>query len=618
MSESGSPSPRRGLDRIATANYSSMLTSHGAPPTTASNASPSTLPLGGDAGGAPPASSGGAANKAKALEEFLNAFPIEHPESAGSLRERLEAEHGARRRGGGGAGGTGGGAAAGTGGAGGGDRLDNDLRRYEREQTQKRAGREAVKNKLGTNIRRQRIETWVQLSEKNNTKLRRENEALERIATLTQENCLDNDHRFEEAIGSLRAELEFATVYRQDNSETLQYIREAVGSIQDRISQMRVASQHQSQLEFENIREAFERQLEQQTRQLEEVRESGKSTTGEWKAKNEVAQAQLEDALLRTDAAYHRFKELSSKNSRLRVEHDAQESDSVLLEKQFRLVSAHHQRLKDRLHDLEVELSSEPPARRSSGGSPTKGGVEGREEDLLAAISDVQRGLGGSGGGFGANRTSIEAKQNEYKRSLAKAQALLEQEASNLRAVRHAHILALRQRTELEVFLRQAVVNHRRNKAIEKQENPPTHDNSGMAFITNRPPFNTAGTRATSAGQKQLLNAPPPRLHSTAFTAEDRREVVDALLANKRVLQLLYADPNEAERMHRAVEPRSLGGGGGGGGGRSLEEDVEALWKKWKAWTEAANTAFGGEAYGEGAKSDAASEGSGGPGGFSF
>lgn len=401
--------------------------------------------------------------------------------------------------------------------------------------------------------RRQKIESWVSVAERGNNKLRQENEILERIALLAQENCLDNDAKYEEALEQLRAELEFAEAFRQDSSETLANINERVTCIRELISELVSTAERSSQQEHEAVRAAFAKQLEEQKGELERVRENGKNTTFEWKMKNTQLQKHLEEVMETTQATYAKLQKLQQESQRLRVEFSAQAGDSDILEAEYRRVYENHQRLKDRLQTLERQLGEQPAARIEGGSGiasyqpspprPESRSVASLEVDLRQATDAARRGLAAS--------TDVEGKEHEYNMALKRAQILFETEAANLKLVREAHLQTLKQRTELEVFLRQAIVQYKA-KLLQDQAILTPHDGSGTGRR------GTAGNVKVSPSIQGALRAVHKEHASPAsatadsrtiavldgppvtLTAEDRKNIMDNVLCKDRVLQLLY------------------------------------------------------------------------------
>jgi hypothetical protein len=153
--------------------------------------------------------------------------------------------------------------------------------------------------------------------------------------------------------------------------------------------------------------------------------------------------------------------------------------------------------------------------------------------------------------------------------ALDRAKALLSTEQSSLEQVRHSHVAALQQRTELEVYLRCAVLHHQRNLATAhyaERQNRAAAASGGWGASGRRTVSSTAKASENANGEDHAA------VVSTSFTADDRRVVVESLLAVPRVLELLYragttdrvSDTNRHSQRHHA--------GGGGGKDRSPQE----------------------------------------------
>jgi hypothetical protein len=519
------------------------------------------------------AGDGGGVDPLRRFEDFCNAFPIDKPQLARAgtpgVGEGRAGAGGATTSGGGG-GGAGGhvsspsppGSPAGLGGTTGRVAANeaglSELQRADRDLQHRRAAKESAQKSYEA-LRRTKVDKWAQLSEKHNRKLRKENEVLSRIAAITQEASLNNDLRYEEAVGALKAQLEYTGLYRSGDSDTMAYVREAIAEIQDRLDEIQSTSERQVTVELTNIRTAFERQVHQKNHELEDKRAAGQSTTEEWVRQCRSLQQQLEELLRQTDAAYSRHKQLHRTHQRLRIENDAQSDDAVLLARQWSLVSAHHARLQDRVQELELALAGEGSVMSASsvaGGSPAPAMSA---TPTLASPRSHQRDSAADDAAH-AQRLGV---------ALQRGQALLATEQQNLEAVRRAHIAALKQRTELEVYLRCAVLRH-------QQQLTSSHyaDRQGRRATTTG--YETRGSVAdattVSATLKQAELPPGETSHAevvaTSFTGDDRRVVVEALLSVPRVLELLYRGGEKLVPVAAARDvPRTQADNDGGNAG---------------------------------------------------
>ena len=493
----------------------------------------------------------------------------------------------------------------------------------------------------GANVRKQRVESYIGPVEKANRKVRRENELLSRVAVLAQENCIDNDSKYEAALQTLRNELEFATVLRQDASETLQTFNKQFSHVQQQIDLLVSTAENSGQAEHDAVRQAFERQLDEQKATLGRVRENGKNTTTEWKRKNEDLQERLISLLDLTDAAYHRHVELTEESMRLRVEFQAQEGDEQLLQDEHAKVNYEHQMLKDKLHSLETEAAA---AAATSSTIDQNGGRQGDPAAGSAPLHFTHPLLSGkaaSSSGFSPNSTigggddaSVDGGKKQLAQqtaqSIRKAQILLETEAANLQAVRSAHVMALRQRTELEVFLRQAILLHK--QSVEQQRVVQIADHApstGTMSNTHRASMlrlvgmiqSNRHERPSSSNTSPLLMIEDRsdkivQTKAVQFSPTDRSSVIEAMLSQKRVLQLMYEDESNleqsnAQQHHVASKTRHLPSqdqqqlrrrsmskdfssaiGGVSSGMREEASEIAELYDRWKAWTVEANEAF--------------------------
>jgi hypothetical protein len=492
-----------------------------------------------------------AAQRIKALEDGLNAFPVDHPSSAMVSQADPTTCSG------------------------------DDAEDEGRVKTRPRDASKAVSKSVAPQAtakdatKKAKIEVWLSMAEKSIQKLRSENEALEKIALLLQENSIDNDARYEEALMSLRAQLEFASTFRQDGSEALAVVDERMLRIQECIEQLVSTAERNSSLEHGGLKAAFDKQLEEQRCTLERVRENGKNTTHEWRTKNEEMQRSLEGFLEATQAAYAKNQSLQKESQRLRVEYEAQAGDHEMLERQLQEENKELRGLKDLLRSLEMRLGAQDQRIPSPPQADTATNMidESLEKKRLGSPTESQ------------------AQQADYAVALRRAQILFENEAANLQAVRDTHLRTLRQRTELEVFLRQAIL-WRKTERQKEYRVPLLKDHKEVEDRL----LDHLGTVEVVPSEVLSITDPRP------FSQDDRRIVLERLLSQERVLMLLYdaelnadcrripnkppvpfeklSDPQKV--VDAVVNPRE-----------AEQQELNDLFERWQRWAAAANEALG-------------------------
>lgn len=419
-------------------------------------------------------------------------------------------------------------------------------------------------------VRRQKMESLASIADRSNEALRKENELLERLAYLLQENCIDNDAKYEEALHVLKSQLQFAEVFRQDSTPMLQNIVEGVDSIQQLVRDLVSQAEKSNEEEHNTMQKAFAQQLEEHKAELDRVRESGKNTTHEWRTKNLVLQTALEELLEKTLTKYDELEELKRQSQKLRVSYSAQVDDNELLEQEYRKLYVTHVRLKERLTTLEAQVAQGP------GGNTTRterslsglGGDVASMEDLQLGLSPQQTEGAGSRGAVSPAFTSTSTPHDEqpnhndegqqYHAALKKTHALFEAEAANLQSVRDAHFAALRQRTELELYLRQAIVHHKMSRLTM----PDAHPISTIADVQTAV-GQAAKDRMLKASKNldsrtvSTLEGPPVQ-----FDVEDRKTIIDRLLSKHRVLELLYDEELSGDQRRHSSAPAARASSG--------------------------------------------------------
>ena len=494
---------------------------------------------------------GDGAGKMRALEDYMRKFPVDTPNTAPTIHIKntstnmnTSALKGTSKQ------------AA----------LEEEIRKFEREAQTKKEGKEVAKTTF-SHFRKQKIDAWLSIAERNNRKLRKENEALEQMAHLAQEGCIDNDAKYSEAIDALRSDLELATLVRQDNSETIKNVNQSVGLIQDCIEDVCETAKQQVQLECSNLQAAFERQVERQDVRLAEVKESGKSTTEEWRVRNQQVQEELLATLTHMEELHDEKSSLQRIHQTLKVNYEAQATDSETLELTLKAAAKQHQSIKGRIRALEVQIAA------STGGSVIR--PESQEATIVRGGSPPDH-FGGSGSSRPpvapkSGSASDQKKQQEFDRALQHAQELLETEAANLKTTRLSHTKALKERSELEVFLRQAILLQRQAKAQRIREGT-----AARPFITQSP-------------------VPLDDLTELVFDPKDRKSVIERVLAQERVMQLLFQteeELTEQDKLAQEEQWEARQAEGHHAVKRTTGHEVEGLWDRWKNWVLQANEAL--------------------------
>eukprot|EP00756_Hemistasia_phaeocysticola_P028035 Hpha_TRINITY_DN16152_c3_g13::TRINITY_DN16152_c3_g13_i1::g.6127::m.6127 len=393
--------------------------------------------------------------------------------------------------------------------------------------------------------------------------LHKQNKALKDIADVTQENGIINDARYAAAVKNLKRQLDHALLQRLDTSDEMAGLRRVNMSIQDEIARLKGVAQKQAQDEKEILEAGFRKQIDAKQEELRQERLSGHNKTDEWVSKNKKRQQELDNMLQNTEAKHLVHRRLEQRNKALRVEYLAQGDDKELLLKECSVERNKNARLKDRIHELETQIA-EMQTQDAKNQSAGKAEAEGL---MMASLRDAKEDAG----------RSHSQKVSKYEEALQRHRQLLSAEVRNVQGVRAAHLAALSQRTELEVHLVEAVLARQEEIAVRVQREEQQVRERGDS---------TAPSVATRGLQN--VSANPRRLQTKVFTAADRRRVVEELLSKERVLQLLYQQ--EHGTLGEAMQQDK---GAGKQGDTPLVLDMNALWEKWKSWTDTARQPTG-------------------------
>eukprot|EP01064_Diplonema_japonicum_P003695 TRINITY_DN1239_c0_g2_i1.p1 TRINITY_DN1239_c0_g2~~TRINITY_DN1239_c0_g2_i1.p1 ORF type:complete len:457 (+),score=118.44 TRINITY_DN1239_c0_g2_i1:44-1372(+) len=338
-------------------------------------------------------------------------------------------------------------------------------------------------------------------------KLRRQNESLAQIAEHIQDKAVVNSRRFEIEVTSLNGQLQQAL--NSTSTDTITSLITMNEKIKAKIASLRGAAEQYASEEKQVMEEAFVQQITAKTQDLEDERRTGKNKTGEWVSKNKKLQEEVNKKLIKTEAKHTTSKKLLELNKGLLVEHRAQEEDKVLLMDESKKVRDENLRLKNRITHLESHIFTMQTSLMNNAGA-SRTNAEGLLLGSLQEATDLN--------------TPEHLRLGRYEEALQRVNSLLDIERNNVKGVRAAHLAALSQRTELEVYLKESI------------------------------------TAYTEAG--------------STITEEDRRAVIEHLLSKERVLQLFYGDdvlPGTAPPPPSTPPP---------------ELDMNDLWERWKTWTE--------------------------------
>jgi len=153
--------------------------------------------------------------------------------------------------------------------------------------------------------------------------------------------------------------------------------------------------------------------------------------------------------------------------------------------------------------------------------------VSANERLANASVSITSKnagGGGGTGGGLGGSAQYNNNKESEekYKELNNRLRRLLAEERKSLQQVRQNYANELKIRTDLEMLLRQAVEDVRKEIARRYVEDGQVQNNPGNDLA-------------------KLYGKQPSSIPVDDFTQSDRERVLELLLSQERVVSLIYA-----------------------------------------------------------------------------
>ena len=250
-----------------------------------------------------------------------------------------------------------------------------------------------------------------------------------------------------------------------------------------------------------------------------------------------VLQTALEELLEKTLTKYDDLEGLKRQSQKLRVSYSAQVDDNELLEQEYRKLYVTHVKLKERLTSLEAQVAQGGPSQSRQGGNRSVVGDIGSMEELQLGVSTEgpHRLLSPLDSSAQPAQQLDDDDPQQFHVALKKTHALFEVEASNLQSVRDAHFAALRQRTELELYLRQAIVHHKMSRATnllgDSADVMPTIADVQTAVGQAAKERMMKASKNLDSRTVSTLEGPPVQ-----FDVEDRKTIIDRLLSKHRVL----------------------------------------------------------------------------------
>jgi hypothetical protein len=286
-----------------------------------------------------------------------------------------------------------------------------------------------------------------------------------------------------------------------------------------------------------------------------------------WIEKNRQLEKELDWAKEMADRLDRHNQALTRENVRLKAQFKANEDDREYLIRQLVASKKDNARLRQDITRVKADLDSANGALSAAHLPMVQTSVRDVESPGAAAASSPSRPNTSSssrgGGGVSRGMDGGDVDDPRTREVIKRLKKLLEVERRNLRQVRASYAAQLKERTELEVFLRQCVDDvksdiARRKGAVQGGGGgaghlPPVGGVSGHRSVDRR----ASGQGLGDASLSQ-------------FSADDRARVMELLLAQERVIGLLY----DRTFPSTSASSRAEGGEGVGGGADGLDPAV--------------------------------------------
>ncbi len=329
---------------------------------------------------------------------------------------------------------------------------------------------------------------------------------------LRQETFVRREKRSKEKLDELTEKLRLSVTMKGDSRDQMDQLHSLKKMIQTKIQTMKGETHKQLEERQAQYQRHVDDIIQDYRQQLAEERRKNSTGVKEWNEKSRTLKENLKSATVKAVELDEKNNILLKENQRLKIQYQAQQDDREYLSRINAKLKRENEKLRMEMKEMELEMETYKTIADSNitqmQNSQEYSQLPSRSESALgdSTTTSPERVL--ENGDHGPER------EKRMLETINKLKKMLDQERKNGKAIRNAHMFALSERSELEVFLRQCIDDVRldisRHQAVLRSVNhSPTHDEQ-------------------------------PSTQLQDFTIMDRQKVVDILLSKERVLKLLY------------------------------------------------------------------------------
>ena len=254
----------------------------------------------------------------------------------------------------------------------------------------------------------------------------------------------------------------------------MEEIRKMHQAIQDSVTNVQERTSKVLQEQEKDLLRAFRARLYDIQTELDKEKNKTDDGASAWIEKSKQLEAEVDWSKEMTDRLDRLNQSLSRENSRLKNQFKSQENDREFLVHQLVAVKKDNARLRSEYEA--IKASNEKMLMEIGEGNEGEvvGGYSATENAQRPMTTSSSLVNNNKAGLFRPNTAAASTPEadNRYKEIIKRLKRLLESERKNLRQIRSAYSEDMKQKTELEKFLRQCIEDVKSDIAARNKRNP--------------------------------------------------------------------------------------------------------------------------------------------------